>query len=135
MAKTKKKHLAILNQPFLDLILEGKKTIESRFTKVRCAPYGAVEEGDIILLKESGGPVLGEFTAGRVETFDGLDMEVLATLAARYERRICSEADPDFWQKRCDVRYATLIYVTKPIRYDKSFLYPKRDRRGWIAGV
>lgn len=130
-----KKHLAILNQPFLDLILDGKKTIESRFTKVRCAPYGVVKEGDIILLKESGGPVLGEFTAGYVETFDGLNEKALVKLATKYGRRIYSEADQDFWQKRRDVRYATLIDVTSPIRYEKPFFYPKKDRRGWIAGV
>ena len=47
-----KYHLAILTPGWIDLILDGTKTIESRFTKVRCAPFGKVHEGDSVYLKE-----------------------------------------------------------------------------------
>jgi len=57
MEKQQKQHLAIFNPPFLELILERRKTIEGRFSKVRCAPFGAVQEGDVVLMKESGGLV------------------------------------------------------------------------------
>ena len=50
MSEDKPQHLAILVQPFLDLILKGEKTIETRFTKVKCPPFQKVKEGDIILL-------------------------------------------------------------------------------------
>ena len=56
-----KYHLAILTPGWIDLILDGSKTIESRFTKVRCAPFGKVHEGDSVYLKESGGLVKGMF--------------------------------------------------------------------------
>ena len=32
-------HVAIVNEPFLGYIKNGKKTIESRFTKNKIAPY------------------------------------------------------------------------------------------------
>lgn len=75
--KTKNsKHLAIFTGPFLDLVLEGKKTIESRFSKVRCAPYGVATEGDIVLMKKAGGLVIGKFTVSRAETFNNLRREI-----------------------------------------------------------
>ena len=68
--KKRRVHLAIFQQPFLDRILEGKKTIESRFSKVKCSPYGVVDIGDLVLMKKTGGLVLGEFIVSKVESFD-----------------------------------------------------------------
>ena len=65
-------HLAILAPGWIEPILHGSKTIESRFTKVRCAPYGKIHAGDLVYMKESGGPVKGQFTVAKVETFDNL---------------------------------------------------------------
>ena len=44
----KKQHLAILTPSWIELILDGSKTIESRFTKVRCLPFGKVRAGDVV---------------------------------------------------------------------------------------
>lgn len=125
-------HLAIFTPPFIDLILEGKKTIESRFTKVRCAPYGLVKKGDTILMKESGGLVIGEFTAGDILTFSNLDENKLKEIAEEYSIHLCAYADDNFWENRKNTCYATLIYVENPLRYDEPFSFPKKDRRGWV---
>src|SRR3954451_15221383 len=50
-------HLAIFRAPYLDLILAGKKTIESRFSVNRIAPYEVAEHDDLVLLKRSPGPI------------------------------------------------------------------------------
>lgn len=126
-----KQHLAIFQQPFLNLILEGKKTIESRFAKVKCAPHGVVNTGDLILMKESGGLVLGEFTVSKVESFDLRDVSI-------NELKIHSDAlgvggDPAFWEARKDKVYATLIYVENVKQYEEPYPYPKKDRRGWVV--
>ena len=47
-------HVAILRQPFFDMVLSGEKTIESRWSMHKVAPYGKVGIGDEILLKETG---------------------------------------------------------------------------------
>src|SRR5262245_51208695 len=52
-------HLAIFVEPFLDFVLSGKKTVESRFSVNRCPPYEHVSRGDIVLLKRASGPVVG----------------------------------------------------------------------------
>jgi len=132
MTTKSSKHLAIFTPPFIDLILEGKKTIESRFSKVRCAPFGVVKEGDIVIMKQSGGLVIGEFTVARVVTFNNLDKGLLEKIAKEYGKELCADADENFWERRKDSRYATFLYVSNLIRYEKPFPFPKKDRRGWV---
>lgn len=133
MEKRQRQHLAIFTPPFLDLILEGRKTIEGRFSKVRCAPFGVVEEGDMVLMKESGGQVLGSFVVARVESFENLTPEKLKEIETRYSEPLCADADPEYWQKRRTSKYATLMHVAKPTRFERPFPFPKRDRRGWVV--
>lgn len=54
-------HLAILRQPYLDLIADGTKTTESRFNTKRAAPFGKVAVGDLVLLKEPVSPYHNTF--------------------------------------------------------------------------
>lgn len=42
-------HLAILTEPYLEWILSGKKTVESRFSIHRVPPFGVVSPGDAFL--------------------------------------------------------------------------------------
>ena len=48
-------HLAVFSEPYLSFVLDGVKTVESRFSRVRCAPFQQIRSGDIILVKQSGG--------------------------------------------------------------------------------
>src|SRR5580692_1379944 len=59
-------HLAVFIEPYLQYVLEGKKTVESRFGIQRRPPFGHVREGDILLLKRSGGPITGVCLVGQV---------------------------------------------------------------------
>jgi len=52
-------HLAVFVEPFLGYVLDGSKTVESRFSVNRCAPFGKVNRHDVVLLKRAGGPVVG----------------------------------------------------------------------------
>ena len=51
-------HLAVLKEPYLEFILKGEKTVESRFSIRRRAPYKRVEKGDVVILKQQSGNVL-----------------------------------------------------------------------------
>lgn len=127
------KHVAIFAPPFLDLLLNGSKTIESRFSKVRCAPFGTVAPGDVVLIKRSGGPVVGEFTIRRVEQWADPGADDRAAIAAEYGPALAAGADPLFWERRAGCRYITLIWVTKLAVYDRPVPFAKRDRRGWVV--
>jgi hypothetical protein len=122
-------HLAVLVEPFLGWLLDGTKTIESRFSRVRCAPYGALHAGDVIAVKKTGGPVVGAFLAGGVYSYQ-LTPSRLAELRAKFDTQICA-TDNAFWNERADCTYATLVHI-EHVRTLPAFPYAKKDRRGWV---
>jgi hypothetical protein len=122
-------HLAVLTEPFCSLLLDGAKTIESRFSRVRCAPYGTLAMGDIVVVKKTGGPVTGAFQAGTVRSYH-LTPACVAQLRDQYSEQICA-GDNQFWADRADCAYATLVDVTH-VRFLPAQAFPKKDRRGWV---
>ncbi|WP_083219161.1 ASCH domain-containing protein [Bradyrhizobium icense] len=122
-------HLAIFAEPFLSMVLSGEKTIESRFSRNRCAPYGEIYDGDIILLKEVAGPICGLALARRIWSFD-LGHEPLDHIRNRFGAGI--RADDEFWSSRADALYATLIELDAPTSI-APVSCDKRDRRGWVS--
>jgi hypothetical protein len=123
-------HLGVFVEPFLGAILDGRKTIESRFGVHRIAPFDRVQQGDLIFLKRSGGPVVGIALAGEA-TFYELDPTTLEHIRDRFAERICAE-DDEFWEARAEKRYATLIEIDEVTSID-TLTVDKRDRRGWVT--
>lgn len=80
-------HIAILRQPFFDMVLSGEKTIESRWSMNKVAPYGKVSVGDEILLKETGKDVTAVATAEKVLFFK-LTPEIVEEIRAKYGKQI-----------------------------------------------
>jgi hypothetical protein len=122
-------HIAIFSEPFLSLVLTGEKTIESRFSRNRCAPYGEISSGDIILIKGVAGPICGVSLARRTWCYD-LVSEPIQRIRDRFGSQI--RAGDDFWTSRASAHYATLIDLDEtapiaPVQCDK------RDRRGWVS--
>jgi predicted transcriptional regulator len=124
-------HLAIVTQPYLALILQGSKTIESRFTKVKCAPFGVVDAGDVVLLKLPGGPVVGEFTVGHVDLFHDLTSAAVRRIARKYAQQLCW--DEEFLNRKLTARYATLLHIATVRAYEHPVAVVKRDRRAWVV--
>lgn len=127
---TRSVHLAVFVDPFLEYMLSGKKTVESRFSTVRFPPYGRVSRGDLVLLKESGGPVVGVCEVGAA-WFYRLNAESWKTIRRDFATAICAE-DPEFWRSREQAEFATLMYVSRVKRLP-PVVWPKRDRRGWVV--
>lgn len=122
-------HLAILVEPYLEFILDGRKTIESRFSVHRCAPYNRVHRGDVILLKRSGGPILGVCQVANAWFYE-LDPKSWQDIRTEFTQALCAQ-DPRFWKDRARASFATLIrlqhvFAITPIQC------MKRDRRGWV---
>ena len=127
-------HLAILSPGWTELILAGYKTIESRFTKVRCAPFGKVNAGDLVYMKESGGPVKGQFTVSKVETFEHLTATQRHDIFDKYCHKIFAGAQwietiPEHWWNS---KHATLIHVTDVVAYGNPFPYRQKGRSAWL---
>lgn len=123
-------HLGVFVEPFLGAILEGRKTIESRFGVHRCAPFDRVQQGDLIFIKRSGGPVVGIALAGEASFYE-LDPGTLDDIRERFADKICAQ-DDEFWKARAEKRFATLIEIDEVTAID-TLSVDKRDRRGWVT--
>jgi hypothetical protein len=121
-------HIAVMHEPFLSFLLQGRKTVESRFSKHAIAPYRKVTPGDIVFLK--AGPIVGCFTVTWVKN-SVLNHATLGDIRKKYAHAICAE-DDTFWEAQTPKRYSTLIGVgdVKPLA---PFYCSKRDRRGWVT--
>jgi len=123
-------HLAVFVEPYLTYILNGKKTIESRFSKTRQAPYKKIAHGDILLLKKTGGDVFGLCEVSNV-WFYSLDKEIFSLLRKNFSKQLCAQ-DPAFWKMRETSSFATLMQV-KSVLHIAPVSFSKADRRGWVV--
>jgi len=123
-------HLAVFVEPYLSFVLSGTKTVESRFSVNKLAPFELVHEGDVVLLKKTGGPIVGLCRVSHVWNFK-LEPKTWSEIRNDFADALCAQ-DPSFWDQRKEASYATLMRVDNvltipPIKIDK------RDRRGWVV--
>ena len=123
-------HLGVFIEPFLTFILEGKKTIESRFSKNRISPFEQVNKNDILLLKKSGGEIKG-ICRIKDAWFYHLDKDSWKDIRYGFEKQLCI-TDSNFWQIKQDASYASLMLIDQ-VRAIPSIKFKKQDRRGWIV--
>lgn len=126
------RHLAIFKGDTGKLILEGKKTIESRFSQNKSAPYQQVSSGDLVYIKPSGKEIIGQFRVKKVIFFDGLTEEDFKQIKKDYEGAL--QVDDNYWEAKANSRYGTLIWIdqtqqflTSPVKFNK------KDLRGWVV--
>src|ERR1041385_2803989 len=91
-------HIAIFREPYLSFIMDGRKTVETRFAKRPCPPFERVEDGDVVLLKPVGRPVVGVCEVDKV-WFYHLDPAALKSIKERFGKLICP-VDGRFWSER-----------------------------------
>ncbi|OAI51261.1 hypothetical protein AYO44_05010 [Planctomycetaceae bacterium SCGC AG-212-F19] len=123
-------HLAVFVEPFLGYVLDGSKTVESRFSINRCAPFGKVSPGDVVLLKRAGGPVVGIARVRTVWSYE-LDESSWAVIRKRFAKALRAQA-PEFWERRRGATYATLMLIDQVLALE-PVKWEKRDRRGWVV--
>jgi hypothetical protein len=131
-ARDRDLHVAVMHEPYLSLLLEGSKTIESRFSIKRIRPFERVAPGDILALKRQSGPVVGLALVAEARFYE-LDPAVIDAIRSKYAVQIAA-TDDDFWRQREHAAYASLIAVTDPHRLG-DVPVQKRDRRGWATLV
>ncbi len=126
------KHLAIFTKGVGEKILSGEKTMESRFSRRKNPPFGAVAPGDLVYIKPSGGDPIGQFRVQKVFFFDGLSQNDLNNLKKDYGKEIT--AGEDYWESKKDSRFGTLIFIGEVDPFITSPLkFPKKDLRGWVV--
>ncbi|GEM_PF-742642 len=123
-------HLAILTQPYLDKIIVGQKTIESRFSKMRVPPFYKVQKGDILLLKEAAGPIAAIASVSNVRFYGPLKPHDVELVMAENSDGLALEES--FTKAKQDSKYATLINIGEVLPV-KPLTIKKSDRRAWVV--
>lgn len=123
-------HLAIFREPYLRFVMEGKKTVETRFAKRACPPYRRVTDGDIVLLKRAASDIVGICTVEKV-WFYQVDAKTISFIRKKFGPAICP-VDSSFWDERQGASVATLMLVGNVTSVD-GIEIRKRDRRGWVV--
>jgi len=123
-------HVAILKRPYVEMILRGRKTVESRLTKTRRDPFGTVAPGERIYFKISAGPFAATAVADAVACYDELTPSKLEKLKAKYNAGVCG---PDaYWQMKRDSRFATFIALRDVEAVSRGPAFAPSQWRAWF---
>ncbi|MFH1370922.1 MAG: ASCH domain-containing protein [Planctomycetota bacterium] len=123
-------HLAILKKPYLDAILDGRKTIESRFYQTKHKWLAQVGAGDKLFIKVSSGPVMATATIASVRYFDNLNARQIAELKKQYNQHIIG--DDQYWEEKNRSRFGVLVWLKDVRRITPRFIR-KADWRAWVV--
>jgi ASC-1-like (ASCH) protein len=108
-------HLAILRKSWnlSQKILDGRKTIESRWYVTKRAPFDRIDAGETIYFKESGEPVRIKAQVSDVKQFVDLDVEKIRKIFEEYSG-ICPIDSEDSIERNKDKRYCVLVFLMNP---------------------
>ena len=122
-------HLAIFVEPYLTYILSGKKQIESRFSKNNLSWFCKVKSNDILILKQSAGPVVGLCRVKKVWNYE-INSDVWEMIISKYTKALCIDSS-SFWESKKEANFALLMQIGDVIQID-PFNCQKKDRRAWV---
>ena len=121
-------HLVILKKAYLDAILQGRKQVESRFSRVRGPAFGRVFVGDRLFLKVSSGPVCATARVAAVENFEELTPRRIIELKQRYNRYILGS--DEYWGSKRSSKFGFLAWL-EDVRCIEPVRIRKKDWRAW----
>jgi hypothetical protein len=124
-------HVAILKRPYLQAMLRGQKTIESRLMKVDMPPFDAVAEGERLFFKASGGPFMATALADRVQHHRDLTPERIGALKQEWNPAI--GGPDDYWEQRRVCRFATLVHCREIEPIDVGPTFSPQNMRAWYV--
>ena len=81
-------HIAIMKKSWglTKKILDGRKSVESRWYITRRAPWNCIKEGDMVYFKDSGEPVRIKTTVAKVERYENLNEEKVKDLLEKIHK-------------------------------------------------
>jgi len=97
-------------------ILSGQKKIESRWYKVKYAPWNRIESGDIVYFKDSGEPVTIKAEVDKVIQFSDLTPEKVKEILYKYGQADGLGIDKisEFFEMFKNKKYCILIFLKNP---------------------
>ncbi len=124
-------HVAVLLKPYIDLVLAGTKTVEIRLTRQNRDPFEAIERGERIYFKQSGGPYRAAAIAGHVICESGLTPDRIRQIRQDYNELICGESE--FWRRKRSSLFSTLIWLEDVEPTDTGPAIMPLQGRAWLT--
>ncbi len=120
-------HIAIMKRSlgFLNKIIKGNKTLESRWYKTKYPPWGKIKKGDILYFKDSGKPVTIKSEVEKVIHYSDLSPKRSFDILHKYNKKLGIDNIHEFYKIINDKKYCILIFFTKvemikPFNINKS---------------
>lgn len=129
-----RRHLAIYFDNLADKILTGEKTVDFRFSKAKVAPYLMAGKGEIVLVKNTGGKVIGQAEIDNVLFYDNIFPVKIKQIKDDYLKR-ANITDDTFNRMKKGRKYLSIIFFVNPQRFIAPLMILKHDRRGWATFV
>lgn len=124
-------HLAIFAQGYIGKIFTGKKTFDARISKIKCMPFESIEKNDLVLMKESGGPIVGYFLAGTVSFYENDDKKTINNVLEKYKDELSLPEEFDTTDP--ELKYLSLIEIKQPTKLRIPVKVRKTNLSGWIS--
>lgn len=125
------RHLAILDKEAAEVIFDGRKKIEGRFSQIKIPPYGKVSAGDVVLMKLPGGKIVGQFLVGKVVAYDHPTPQDIEELKNKYTKALALPTA--FWLDHEKINYVTLMFIKTVTKFIIEPIVKKKDLRGWMV--
>lgn len=120
LAIGRRDHVAIMKKSwgFIDKILSGEKTIESRWYTSRRKPWDAIRVGDVVYFKNVGELVTAKAHVKRVVQKMDLTPMKIKKILKRYGQRdgMSFRETPQFYERFKDKKYCILVFLADPER-------------------
>ena len=119
------RHIAIMKSSWglLPKILDGHKTVETRWYRVRTGAWNAVHAGDTIFFADSGAPCTVRTDIARVLQFENLDTQRAREIFVEYQDVAALEEHmwPLLQEKRyCGVMFLEDVQTITPFAINKK---------------
>ena len=116
-------HIAILRKSnikkgddLLGDILDGTKTIESRWYINRIAPWNKIKSGESVYFKESGQPITAKAKVSKVLQFENLNNESMKEIIDKYGNKIAPNTSKETFYEWITThenkRYCILVFLS-----------------------
>jgi ASC-1-like (ASCH) protein len=111
-------HVGIMKKEwgFIDKILRGQKTIESRWYLNKYKPWGIIKKGDLVYFKNSGELVIARAEVKKVVQFSGLNTQKVQEILGDYCQSLGIEPwDIPLWRTMlAHKKYGILLFLKNP---------------------
>ncbi len=120
-------HIAVMRNPYLNFILDGSKTVESRLSKIKIAPYEQAAKGDLILFKRSAGQVVAISTIEKCWYYQNPD---ISWCKEKFNSLVLGS--DEYWEQKRDAKYASFFLLSEVTKI-QPIVIRKRDGRPWVV--